>query len=153
MRGDLILYETDHSLGDTIIAWGTHGPFVHVEIDLGDGTLIGANNNGITRTPDAAHNAWVIPILDYTTHDQMEKGLEWAMRQLGQPYGYIDIFNDSLKFLGIPLVIGQPRRLDCSDYATRYLNVAGASGPLGDLAQYPQSVSPNDLARAYHIKA
>lgn len=150
MRGDLILFKSDGSFGDNLIAWGTHGPFVHVEIDEGNGQWLGANANGITESLATAAS-WVIPVASYTDLAFIGEGLAWARRQIGKPYGYIDIFDDSLKFFGIPITLVDPRSLDCSDYAARYLVVAHAAGPLGDLAQYPQSVSPNDLARSYKV--
>lgn len=151
MRGDLILYRSDGSLFDRTIVWATHGPFTHVEIDLGDGTSVGAQDNGI-----AIHRYIVgrgaVEVSPKASKADIEAGLRWTLMQVGKKYGWADIFSNGLKILGIPFDISEPGTYDCSDLATRYLIAANAAAPLGALANNPGLVSPNDLARAFGVK-
>lgn len=155
MRGDVVLYKTGGSWMDGLIERFTSGPYVHVEIDLGNGQFIGAHNkvgdsgivmhggypgrNTATFTPPASSS-------------DIEYGLSWAIKQVGKEYGWFDIISNGIKIVGIPLEMGQPGHWDCSDFVTRYLLVARAATPLGKLAENPGLVSPNDIARAYGIK-
>jgi hypothetical protein len=150
MRGDLLLYTSSGSLSDRIIAWATHGPFVHVEIDLEDGNAIGALSTGITIHPYLRGQGRVEVPIGATEKDR-EYGLLWALQQVNKQYGWVDIISNGLKILGIPFDIGETDHWDCSDFVTRYLLAARAAGPLGRLADNPGLVSPNDIARAFGV--
>lgn len=151
MRGDIILYKSSGSVGDRIIASATHGPFVHCEIDLGNGKTIGARYDGIKVHPEfvGRGEARITPKAD---KEDIEFALAWAEKQVGKKYGWLDIASNGLKIIGIPFELGKPDTWDCSDFCTRYLTIAHADGPLGDLAGDPGLVSPNDLARAFGAK-
>ena len=150
-RGDIVLCrdtsEGFHTWSDKIIEVVTHGPYVHVEIDLGD-SFIGAHSDGISRIPRATGTSYYY-VTTKASPDDINAAVAWAETQLGQPYGWTDIFSDGLRFLNLPLYIGADKWMDCSDFATRFLMVARASSPLGELASHPERVSPNDLARAF----
>lgn len=148
-RGDIVLCKYV-GWDCTIIEWATHGPFCHVEIDLGDGTFIGAHGNGISKVPSAVGSQYVY-VTPKATDADINAAIVWAEKQLGQAYGWTDIFNDGLKLFGIPLTISLDKMMDCSDFVTRYLLVARAAGPLGELALNPSKVSPNDIGRAFGV--
>lgn len=154
MRGDIVLCKaTDYGNGgwsDKIIAWATKGPWVHVEIDLGNGTYVGAHLNGISQVDASSYTA-TQSISPTATTEDIDSAISWVERQIGKQYGWIDILSAGLKFLNFPWFIGQPGHYDCSDFATRYLLIARDTKiipRLGELADEPHLVSPNDLARA-----
>lgn len=151
MRGDILLYASTGSLADRAIALATHGRWTHCEIDLGNGKTIGAWGNGIgVHLVDAGReHVFITPVAN---SQEIEYALEWAQKQVGRQYGWLDIVDNGLNLIGIQLEIGQPGTWDCSDYCTRYLIEAHADGPLGDRANNPGLVSPNDIARAYGVK-
>jgi hypothetical protein len=51
MRGDLIFYIAGQVWYERLVAQFTHGRYCHVEVDQGDGTAIGAYQNGIRQRP------------------------------------------------------------------------------------------------------
>lgn len=51
--------------------------------------------------------------------------------------------------LHTPYHVSRTDRYDCSSLVTRYLEKVGVD--LGDLGEEPDSVSPNDLARALGV--
>lgn len=152
MRGDVVLFKADpKDPTDRLISLTTKGPFVHVEIDLGNGELIGAHFDGIDRykgVPGSNTKSFHPP----ATPEDIEYAIKWAEMQVGKKYGWTDILSNGFKLLGIPLELGEPGHWDCSDFASRYLVVARASGPLGRAAENPGLVSPNDIARAYRVE-
>jgi hypothetical protein len=143
MRGDLLFYTPKDWIGK-LVAWATNGPYCHVAVDLGDGTKIEADWNGIvqakvgTREP-AAHVS--VPLPD------PEAGITWLQKQLGNPYGKEDIFNQVLRLMGLKFYFGEPKRYDCSDLAADYLVHAGAGSVLGSFEDRLHLITPNDLAR------
>jgi hypothetical protein len=151
MRGDVVLFKSSGSLFDRTIEWATHGPYVHVEIDLGNGRMIGAHNEGIIiHQGTAGRNT--TSFRPRTSDTDLEYGSRWAELQAGKQYGWTDIISNGIKLLGVPIIIGEPGHWNCSDFVTRYLLVARASSPLGSRAEDPGLVSPNDIARAYGVK-
>jgi len=149
MRGDIWLYKEKGFWPDMINRF-TNGPYNHCAVDIGGGYIIGALNRGIVKVHDSPGvNITVVPIGGKNT----DAGIAWLEYKVQQhlPYGWNDILSSGLKFLGIPFYIGQVGRYDCSDLAARYLIIAGASQPLGLLADDPQMISPNDIARAYGV--
>lgn len=157
-KGDFVLYRgSSRDPFEAIIMEFTHGPFCHVELDMGDGNFLGEHSTGLTLHPDDTGRS----IVFVTPKGDITAGLAWAdaMWQEAKKdpsshvYSWTDIVMDGLRAIGIGLVLGQPKgEWDCSDFITRYLIVAGAAGPLGALAKDPSTVSPNDLARAFNIK-
>ena len=89
-RGDLILFESDGSLGDRMIVWATKGRFTHIEIDLGDGTTIGALSNGIVIHPYPTGRG-TVEVSPKASKENIEYGLKWALKQVGKKYGWTDI--------------------------------------------------------------
>lgn len=151
MRGDVILFRSSGTIYDRAITLATHGPFVHVEIDLGNGELIGAHLDGIVRYKGVPSTN-TVSFHPPASQLDIEYALKWAEMQIGKQYGWTDIISNGLKFLAIHINIGEPGHWDCSDFVTRYLTIARAAGPLGTLAEDPGLVSPNDLAHAYGLK-
>lgn len=150
MRGDVVLFLSSGAPHDRLIAWGTKGPFVHVEIDLGNEEFIGEHPNGIVRYRGIRPKS-TASFTPPASQADIELGLKWAEMQVGKKYGWGDIFSEGLKVLGLAFSFSIPNQWDCSDFVTRYLKVARAAGPLGDAAENPGTVSPNDLARAYQV--
>jgi hypothetical protein len=152
VRGDVILFKKTNNPVDWAIATGTGGPYVHTEIDLGNGQLIGAHFTGIVL-----YNG--VPAPDNTSRfsppaspQDLEYGLAWAIQQVGKQYGWSDIASNVLKLCGLRIEFSEPGHWDCSDFVTRYLTVARAASPLGKLSEDPGLVSPNDLARAFNVR-
>lgn len=150
MRGDLLFY-TPRDIVDRLICWGTHGPFAHVAIDLGDGTVIEATPRGIRRNPVSYTNSVHYPVFPTTSPALIEKGIAWLNQQVGKAYGWTAIFDQVLRFFGDTQVYVYDRDdYDCSDLATRYLLLASPK-LVGRLSHNPSLVSPNDLARQLNI--
>jgi hypothetical protein len=151
MRGDVVLFKSSGSIPDQVIATATKGPYVHVEIDLGNGKMIGAHTNGIV-IHDGMPGTNTTSFHPKASNSDIEYGLKWAVMQAGKEYGWTDIISNGFKLVGINFDISEPGHWDCSDFVTRYLLVARAAGPLGSRSDDPGLVSPNDIARAYGIK-
>lgn len=145
MRGDLLFYKGGGSIPDALIQWRTKGPFVHVEVDMGDGTAIGAlSEKGVTK-----HPLRPFPVFVHlkTTPKRIEEGITWLEAHIGDPYGWADILDQVITlFLPKGWVITQQHGFDCSDLVCRYIELAGGLD-LSGLPDDPALISPNDLAR------
>ena len=144
MRGDILFYTPKGWIG-SLVAWATNGPFCHVAIDMGDGTKIEADSNGIVRV---SQDARTIGARFNTAKEapQLEQGMTWLQAQLGNPYGAQDIVNQVLRLMGFKFYIGEPKRFDCSDLAATYLIHANAGWLLGSDQDNPHLITPNGLA-------
>jgi hypothetical protein len=160
MRGDFVLYEAKPgSLPDWLVARFTGGPYVHVEIDLGNGLFVGEHGAGITvHKIDAGRgSAFVTPVS--TEPGGIEAGMQWVEKVIEEQqknpashtYGWLDIAVDVAKIVGAKLTFQKSGAWDCSHFVALYLQVAFAAGPLGKLLDSPESISPNDLARAFGV--
>lgn len=157
MRGDFVLYKPAPSdpVG-WVIDHFTSGPYDHVEIDLGNGMFVGEHGKGLTvHTQDIKKPAAAF----VTPKGDIEKGLEFvnlcikeeASNPHAHEYGWLDIISDSLKIMGSTLILRRDGSWDCSHFVTLYLIAASAAAPLGPLVKHPETVSPNDLARAFGV--
>lgn len=148
MRGDILLYFSDGSWHARLITHFTRGPYAHVAVDLGDGTQIAAETSGVVRSPITQVFASYIRVPAQPEH--LEDGIRFLEGEVGNRYGWIDIINQGLKVLGSPIFLGARDQYDCSDLVARYLCIA--RGPLyealGEAAEEPHMVTPNDIARA-----
>lgn len=148
MRGDIILYESTGRWYERLITFATRGPWVHVGIVVDADIVIAARTNGIRYEPappdDNTHAT--IPIAPHTTPEGIEQGLSWAIKQLGDEYSWLDIVYQAFKLLWPhnPLRFYLAGRMDCSEYATRYLLQAGVVLP--PAFDDPATITPNDLA-------
>lgn len=157
MKGDIVLCRaSNYGQGrwtDKIISITTKGPFVHVEIDVGDGKFIGAHLDGIGESTASIGPDYVYCSPE-ATPENIDTAIAWLKTQVGRQYGFLDIVTDGFKFLNMPFIVTQADHYDCSDLATRFLLIAQdkkAIPRLGDAAQEPHTVSPNDLARAFGV--
>ena len=161
MRGDFVLYQSKPgSIADWLVARFTYGPYVHAAVDMGDGTFVAElTQSGLTRHPANGKDRSLVFV---HPRGNLEVGLAWVEDQLAaagkdpertesHEYGWVDIVVDAAKVLGFKLILRRETEWDCSDFVTRYLVAAGAAGPLGKAARDPQTVSPNDLARAFGV--
>src|SRR5216684_4276800 len=150
MRGDVVLFKSNGSFTDRLISWGTHGPYVHVEIDLGNGKFLGSQEKGVNiHGFEKGRDTEVFsPKVSKTN---LELGLAWATRQVNDPYSYLDNVADALGFLGWRVILGQQGTYNCSNFVAHYLVAAEAEEPLGKLADSLETISRNDLARAFGI--
>lgn len=141
--GDILLYTSDGTLPDRVITALTGGgPYVHAEIDAGDGTAIGALASGVARHPLRAPAARItVPGLV-----ELVSGLAWLAEQVTahDEYGWADLA-DALPHL--PLSLTDPDGYDCSHLCAAFVLHAGGAAWLGVFADDPARVSPNDLAR------
>ena len=156
--GDILFYTSRGSFFDRLIVWGTHGPFVHCEIDLGDGTSIGALSHGVTRhvVRSPAAVASVGEQLAARRSMRLQVALVWLEKQVGRRYGWWDIVADAFKTI-LPTCLGSrtpflvmPSEYDCSELAAVFLAIAGANLPSAVITDL-QRTSPNDLARALGV--
>lgn len=144
MRGDLLFWPSDGSLVSRAIALATKGPFVHVSVDLGNGSDIGAEQQGVAQhaLPNTDRLIRWSPAAEA---ERIEIGIHFLSGEIGNKYGYTNIVNAALKLFGLPYRLARLDRYDCSSLVTRYLEKVGVD--TGDLGEEPDSVSPNDLAR------
>lgn len=148
MRGDLLFYTPKDWVG-RLIAWFTNGPFCHVAIDLGDGTKIEADWNGVVRpkTNNREPSAIFHTAKDAT---KLDDAIYWLKQQQGNPYGKEDIVNQVFRLMGFHFFIGQPKHYDCSDLASQFLEHAGLGWMLG--SSDPHLITPNLLAQLIGVK-
>ena len=145
MRGDLLFYTPKDWIG-SIVAWSTNGPFSHVAIDMGDGTKIEADWNGIVRVK-TINRAIAARFETGNIVPKLDDGMKWVQDQLGNPYGKEDILNQVLRLIGLKLYFGEPKRYDCSDLAARFLVHSGLGTLLGPDEDNIHLITPNSLAR------
>lgn len=150
MRGDLLFWTSDGSPLSRLVAIATHGPYCHVSVDLGDGTDIGAHSeDGVQRHPITG----LASITRYrveASQDAIDKGIDFLMGEIGDKYGFCNILNAGLAILHLPYRVTRLNRYDCSSLVSRYLDVLGIQTDQ-DIQEQPDSVSPNDLARALGV--
>lgn len=146
-RGDVLLYH-DNDLVSRLIQWRTHGPYNHVAVDIGGGKCIGAFPQGVMEA-DIREDVTFVPL---PSAPHLEDGLTWLTEQLKMRYSWSDILADALPSWGpFKLLFRQEDAYDCSDLVARYLDLAGVL-PLAELGGDAQTVTPNDLARAFKKK-
>lgn len=152
--GDVIFFRAEPgSVVDRVIAWRTGGPFVHCEIDAGDGTSVGALARGVVRHPlPAGRGAVTAPTGKDCVPSRLGEALAWLLAHVGDEYGWDDIAAQALSIV-FPRgpFLTRTRRMDCSDLAGRFLWAAGYPLP-PRLLDAPELVSPNSLARALGVK-
>jgi uncharacterized protein YycO len=149
MRGDLLFYSPRGNVFDQLVerlvCRVTHGPFCHVAIDLGDGTKVEATTRGIVHVPTDGKEAARFSLAPRSVPSHLEAALQWALKQVGQRYGWEDIVDQGLKLLGFHFFIGIRYQYDCSDLAARVCRMSDGL----DLDTVPDLhlITPNDLAR------
>lgn len=162
MRGDFVLYEgKPGNFADwLIIHFSGGGPYVHCEIDLGNGLFVGEHGQGITvhKMDHTIKSDFVTP-KSKEGQKGIDLGMQWLNKVIAEAqkdqnshrYGWLDIAVDVARIFGARLTLQRTGAWDCSHFVTLYLQVADADWPLGRLTQEPETVSPNDLARAYGV--
>lgn len=149
MRGDILLYRSTGSLFDRLICWRTQGPFVHVGVDIGDGTMIDSRfREGVSRHSAQYGNALHIPLATYTTPDRIEAGIEWLYSKIGDGYSVADIFDFFPGVRALRIRVGEAHAFCCSHLVAQYLDVAGGIS-LAKLDDDLNTISPNDIYRAW----
>lgn len=160
MRGDFILYTAQPgNFADWLVAHFTGGPYVHCEIDMGNGLFVGEHGAGITlhKMDTSLKSTFVTP--KSTEPGGIEAGMQWVEKVIAEEqknpashrYGWLDIVADVTKILGNQIVLRRKGEWDCSHFVALYLQVAYAAGPLGKQIATPETISPNDLARSYGV--
>lgn len=154
MRGDLVFYTGSGKWYERVIAKATHGPYVHVAIQVDKVRVIAATSKGVvcTAIPGEDADHVFVSMADRTTPFDIGVGVGWAINQYGDKYGWLDIVYQAVKFLwpNNPFRFGEKGHYDCSDFATRYLQHAGVALPEDLLDPYVNT--PNDLARWLGLK-
>jgi hypothetical protein len=98
MRGDILLYFTDGSLPARLISYFTHGPYVHVAVDMGDGSQIASETWGVVREPISQVKTLYIPVpVQAESPETLADALDFVQGEVGNRYGWIDIVNQALK--------------------------------------------------------
>lgn len=149
MRGDILLYLNGGSLRDRAVCAYTRGPFCHCELDLGDGSTVGAHSeDGVSYRWDIPHERIVVISLQaQTSAERIEAGLEWVSRQVGAPFSWASIADLALPPALSTLLFGRRSLYNCANLVARYLEIAGGLDlPYGK--RPPMLITPNDIARA-----
>jgi hypothetical protein len=152
MRGDVLLYRTGGILKDRIVCAYTAGPFCHGEIDLGDGTCVGAHSeDGITRTHEhLLGRRVVISLQEMTDPEHIEAGIAWVMRHVGEPFSWASIADLVLPTWLSTLLFGRRSAYNCANLIPTYLEIDGRVALPSD-KRTPALASPNDIARAFGV--
>ena len=154
MRGDILLYRSGGSLKDRVVCWYTRGPYCHCEIDLGDGTSVGAHSeDGISRRSWAIVDRIVaVSLHERTTPERIEVGIAWVMGHVGEPFSWASIAAHVLpRWLAFRL-FGRQCVYDCANLVAGYLAIVdGRTLPPGRTGAV--IVSPNDIAEALNRTA
>lgn len=149
MRGDILLYRTGGILKDRVVCAYTGGPFCHCEIDLGDGTCLGAHSeDGITLTKEHMFDRRVvISLQSITTPERIEAGIACVMEHLGEPFSWASIADLVIPSRLATLLFGRKSLYNCANLIAKYLEIAGGLDlPYGK--RPPMVISPNDIAKA-----
>lgn len=149
MRGDILLYRSGGILKDRVVCAYTGGPFCHCEIDLGDGTSVGAHSeDGISQRPERLLDRRVtISLQALTTPERIEVGIAWILKHVGEPFSWASIADLALPAPVSTLLFGRRSRFNCANLVAGYLEFAGGLAlPYGK--RPPMVLSPNDIARA-----
>jgi uncharacterized protein YycO len=149
MRGDILLYRTGGILKDRIVCAYTGGPFCHCEIELGDGTSVGAHSeDGITRKSEGLlDRKVVISLQEHTTPERIEAGIAWVLQHVGEPFSWASVADLIVPTWLSTLIFRRDSLYNCANLIAKYLEITGGL----DLAYGkcpPMIVSPNDIARA-----
>jgi uncharacterized protein YycO len=149
MRGDILLYRTGGILKDRIVCAYTGGPFCHCEIELGDGTSVGAHSeDGITRKSEALlDRKVVISLQEHTTPERIEAGIAWVLQHVGEPFSWASVADLIVPTWLSTLIFRRDSLYNCANLIAKYLEITGGL----DLAYGkcpPMILSPNDIARA-----
>lgn len=149
MRGDILLYRTGGILKDRVVCAYTAGPFCHCELDLGDGTTVGAHSeDGVSCGPQRLlDRIVVISLQGRATPERIEAGLAWVMERVGEPFSWASIADLALPSRLSTLIFGRRSQYNCANLVAKYLEIAGGLElPYGK--RPPMVISPNDIARA-----
>lgn len=150
MRGDILLYRTGGILKDRVVCAYTAGPFCHCEIDLGDGTTVGAHSeDGISRTKEhMLERRVVISLQEHSSPERIEAGIASVMQRVGEPFSWASIADLVLPAWLSTMLFGRPSDYNCANLIEMYLNCVGALDLLPTQSQL-QLASPNAIARAF----
>jgi hypothetical protein len=148
MRGDILLYSSDGSLRSRAVSWWTRGPFVHSEVDLGDGTAVGVTiEEGIARHALNPRRMIAYPLHRYAPPERIEDGIAWLLQQVGGGYSWSAIFDHVLPVAWTTALVGRQSLYSCSSLIAHYLDITGGL-IIPHRPRKPFVVSPNDIARA-----
>lgn len=146
-RGDLLFYTADGSLVSRLISWRTRGPYVHVEVDVGDGYSIGAHLYSGVAKFKTGWPAARFSLRQHTSAQQIDEGVAWLVTRLGSSYSLFDIATFFVPRRYWRIFVTEEHSYDCSHLVTEYLERTGGVN-LDQLPDDPSLISPNDLARA-----
>ena len=149
MRGDLLLLKSAGTPRDRLVAWATGGPYVHVEVDLGDGRTLGSHQaDGVAyrewRTPE---RYVVVPLSERAEAEKIEAGIAWMTAQLGHPFSWASMADFVMPERLATLIWGRTSIYNCANLVARYVEITGGL-ELGYGKRPPMTLSPNDIARA-----
>lgn len=148
MRGDILLYRSGGILKDRVVCAYTAGPFCHCEIDLGDGTTLGAHSeDGITRTREhLLERRIVISLQEAATAERIESGITRVLQHIGEPFSWASVADLVLPARLSTLLFGRSAVYNCSSLVARYLDLVGVHDR-SQCESLSKIASPNDIAR------
>ena len=150
MRGDLLFWTSDGSPVSRLISVVTRGPFVHVSVDMGDGTDISAHAEDGVKERVVVGYQGLTHWSPQVSEEAIDRGIDFLKGEIGDKYGFCNILNAGLAALHLPYRVTRLDRYDCSSLVTRYLTEIGVDLK-DELGEEPDSVSPNDLARSLGV--
>lgn len=148
MRGDILLYRSGGILKDRVVCAYTDGPFCHCEIDLGDGTTVGAHSeDGITRTREhLLGRRLVVSLQEVATAERLESAISWVLQHTGEPFSWASVADLVLPARLSTLLFGRGGVYNCASLIARYLEIVGILD-LSNGKRLAMIASPNDIAR------
>jgi hypothetical protein len=146
MRGDLLLLKSTGTPRDRLVAWATGGSFVHVEVDLGDGTTIGSHQkDGVSYRQVRLPEFFVtVPLSERVPAEKIEAGIAWMKEQLGHPFSWASMADFVFPEWVGTQIWGRTAIYNCANLVARYLDITGGL----ELVYGKRPLSPNDIARS-----
>jgi uncharacterized protein YycO len=141
--GDILLFYRPGRKRDHIIQFFTDSPFYHAALFAGNGRVIEARPVGVLEDDlrGREHNFVVAP----APEGKGEDALEWARKQIGDPFSKADMFMNALDriFVHWDINYTTPDKFTCAEFVTTSFDHAGVSLFHG---RDRDELSPADLA-------
>jgi uncharacterized protein YycO len=159
--GDFILAHRHHPLAILISQAerrrfkGPDAPYAHwshsaLLVDAG-GSLVEAEINGVKRNPLAKYRDdeyHLVRLGDQFRPEARQRAVAYALAQVGQPFGYLDLASAGLHLLfGWPLRVVRRNHEICSSLVVRALQQGGLVPDLD-----PALALPADLAKEFDVR-
>jgi hypothetical protein len=149
MRGDILLLKSGGGARDRLVAFCTGGPYVHVDVDLGDGRMIGSHlKDGVAYRPvEFPERTSVISLGGRASAERIEEGVAWMLARRGHRFSWASMADFIMPETWVTFLWGRQSIYNCANLVARYLQITGGLDlPYGK--RPPMILTPNDIARA-----